>query len=232
MRKAVLLAVVIFFVAMTASSQIRPTLYGGGGLGLPSSGQLSDWWKTGPNFGGSFGIRINPMFEISARFHYNSFPVDEPTFRKIFVDSLLQVIEDLGYQIPPELLEEFLSVLKIEGPTMKLIEFGVDVRFFIPIGENGGPFRPFLLAGAGGTQKSLGNITASFFGESITGSAQDILPVPDETGISFCFGGGFNYMFAPMIGMYIEGRYNILMVDPENYGWFQARGGLCLEFGG
>ncbi len=227
MRKALLLMALVTFMATTASSQIKPTLYGGGGLSIPSSGGLSDFWLMGPNLGGSFGIKINPMFEITARFNYNSFPVDGPEFKRFIIDSLAQ---ESGISFPPDIIDEIIDMTIMKGASMKLFEYGVDVRFFIPVRGDQTNVKPFLLVGAGSTQRSLEDVTFSFVDTSVTLPADTL--IPKESGGSFCFGGGFNSMFSPSVGLYIEGRYNILMVDPKNYGWFQFRGGLIFQFGG
>lgn len=214
MKKVVFAVALMFILTVGANAQIKPVAYAGGGVGMPMSGELSDYWKMGINFGGAFGIQISPMFELTARLHFNPFPIDADEFRDILE-------AEIGMPIPDE--------VEIDGPTMKLMEIGLDARLYIPTGGPESPFKLFVVGGVGSTQRSLGDITVSYMDESETMSGEDLLP--KESGGSFCFGGGFGYDFDPMIGMYMEGRYVMLMVDPENYGWLQLRAGIKFTFG-
>ena len=104
-----------------------------------------------------------------------------------------------------------------------------DARLYIPVGPPEGQFKLFVVGGFGSTQRSLGDVTVSFMGESETVEMEEYFP--KESGGSFCFGGGFGYDFSTMAGMFMEGRYVMLMVDPENYGWLQLKAGIKFTFG-
>jgi hypothetical protein len=223
MKKIILAVALVFILAFSANAQIKPVAYAGGGISMPTSGKvlidyyvvnLSDFWKMGPNFGGAFGIQIGTMFELTARIHFNPFPIDKDEFR-----ALLEA--EFGMPLP--------SGVEIDGPTMKLMEIGLDARFFIPVGAPETPFKIFIVGGVGSTQRSIGDVTVSYMGESETIPGEEL--ADKESGGTFCFGGGFGYDFTPMIGMYMEGRYVTVMADPENYGWLQLRGGIKFAFG-
>ena len=209
MKKLAIVLVVVMALALSASAEngatkMKPVLYVGGGLGMPISPDFyKDYWKMGIGFGGGLGVQINPSLEVIGKFYYNSFGAD---WDAIF--------------------GPLASLVTIEGLDFQVMEFGADVKYLFNA-KAGTPFAPFLVLGVGASSVSFSDVTVSAEGvEEVT--------VPsgiDESAISLSAGVGFDYMFSPKAGIWVETRYMMIATEGESTAYLPIRVGLKVLFG-
>jgi len=145
----------------------------------------------------------------------------------------------VGAQITPyiEVVGKFfyntfpLDIPDVEGITtdggdFQFIEFGADAKYLFDMGPES-KIAPFLLAGFGATNVKITDFTVSGDGETIT------IPFGDysETKIALAVGGGFDYMFSPKAGLWVEGRYAIVLTEGDSFGYLPIRAGVKVLFG-
>ncbi|UCE24145.1 MAG: outer membrane beta-barrel protein [Candidatus Zixiibacteriota bacterium] len=113
-----------------------------------------------------------------------------------------------------------------DGGDLRFMEFGADVKYIFTVGPDS-PVGPFLLAGAGMANVKVTDFTVSGDGETNT------IPFGDysETKFALAFGGGFDYMFSPKAGMWVEGRYALVLTEGDSFGYFPIRVGVKLLLG-
>lgn len=199
----VLVVLLILVVSASAQNEIKPVFYAGGGLGMPSSpSAFSDFWKTGFGFGGGLGAQFSRNLEVIGKFFYNTFPMDGDA-----------------------LLEGFTGIT-IDGGEFKVMEFGADVKYMFSTGPES-PFAPFFVAGLGLANVKVGDVTLSDPEESVT------IPFGDysETKFALSGGAGFDYMFAPKAGLWVEARYALVFTEGESTGYLPLRAGVKVLFG-
>ena len=113
-----------------------------------------------------------------------------------------------------------------DGGSFQFMEFGADVKYIFTVGPDS-PVGPFLLAGAGMTNLKISDFTVS-------GDLVDFtIPFSEysETKFALAFGGGFDYMFSPKAGLWVEGRYALVMTEGDSFGYFPIRVGVKLLLG-
>lgn len=223
MKKMLLTSVIILVFAVTGSAQTKMAGYLGGGVNMPMSPDVfKDENKMGIGFFGSFGAEVNPMFEILGRVGYNMYSVDEEGIEATFT----AMVEAYGYTV-----DEF----SLDGGKIKMIEFGVDVKFKIPMGETGSAFQPYLVAGPGMVNLSRDDVTVSFtITDPLGGSADttDVLVTEGVTKFGANFGAGFTYLFTPTVGAFVDARYAMIFTEGETTAYLPIRGGVAFLFGG
>lgn len=122
-----------------------------------------------------------------------------------------------------------LDVPEVEGVTvdggdLQFIEFGADVKYLFTTGPDS-PFGPFLLFGLGMTNVKITDLTVS--GGDITIGLQGV----SETKFALALGGGFDYMFSPKAGLWVEGRYAMVLTEGDSFGYMPIRAGVKLLLG-
>jgi opacity protein-like surface antigen len=209
MKKLLIVIVLVLLCAAPgwAQNKIKPIIYVGGGLGMPLSPTLfSDYWKMGFGFGGGLGLQFNPQVEIIGRFHYNTFPLDD--------DKLLS---DAGVSG---------SSVTIDGLDFQSLEFGVDLKYIFKMAAES-KFKPYMVTNVGFANVKFTDVTITGDGGSITLPASSI----SETDFTFAPGLGFDYMFAPKVGMWIDVRYALVLTEGETTSYLPIKAGLKLELG-
>jgi len=206
----VVAALLALSTMVTAQSQVKPVFFAGGGMGMPLAPSFfSDYWKMGYGFGGGAGVQINPSIEITGKVFYNTFTFDGDKFLKEF---------SLG---------EDVSGITIDGLDFKAIEFGVDFKYILLANQPEAKFRPFMVVGAGMANIKFDDVT-------ITGDSESVmLPTGAFSETDFAIGGGagFDYMFAPKTGVWLEARVNVIMTEGESTTYLPIRAGVKFLFG-
>ena len=206
MKRLILVAVFLLaFVATSAAQQqMKPVIYVGGGIGMPMGPTVfKDYWKMGIGFGGGVGLQFNPQMEVIAKFYYNSFGFD---WDKIIGGA---------------------TGVSGDGLDFQAIEFGGDVKYTFGSGGASAPLKPFFIVGVGFAQ-------AKFTDGSVTGGTVTV-PIStggySETKIAFSGGAGFDYMFSPKMGFWLEGRFAMIATSGESTTYLPIRAGLKFMLG-
>ena len=216
MRKAIavtLLMVILSSASVALAGEKKPAFYVGGGLSMPMSPQLlSDNWKTGFSGTGRVGFALSPALELGASVGFNSFPMDNAKLVAMFE-------EELGEPIP--------SGVTVDGFGFKTLEFLADIKYVFGATAEAKPFSPYMLVAFGMTKSSFGDITVSGGGLSVS------VPVPGSTtDLTMGFGAGFQYMFSPKVGFWVDGKYMMIMTEGESTAHLPIRAGLKFMVGG
>jgi len=200
----VVAALLALSTMVTAQSQVKPVVYLGGGLGMPlSPSAFSDYWKMGYGFGGGVGIQINPSIELIGKVFYNTFPFD--------ADKIL----------------EGTTGITIDGFDLKFLEFGVDFKYLLMANQPEAKFKPFMIVGVGMTNIKISDLTISGGGESYTFPLGEI----SETKPSLGGGAGFDYMFSPKAGIWMDVRVHVVMTEGDSFTYLPVRAGVKFLFG-
>ncbi len=137
----------------------------------------------------------------------------------------IEVVGKVFYNTFPMDLPDIEGVTT-DGGDLKFLEFGADVKYLFTMGPDS-PFGPFLLFGTGLTNIKISDFTASGADTTIT------VPLGDfsETKFALAIGGGFDYMFSPKAGIWVEGRYAMVLTEGDSFSYFPIRAGLKVLFG-
>jgi opacity protein-like surface antigen len=206
MKKLILVSVFLLAFAATsaAQQQMKPVFYAGGGLCMPIGPTFfKDYWKTGIGFGGGVGLQFNPQIEVIAKFYYNTFGLDW--------DKLLA-----GY-----------SGVTCDGLDFQAIEFGADFKYMMAAGGEGAPFKPFFIAGVGFAQAKFTDLTVTGDTSTVIFPASSI----SETKVAISAGAGFDYMFSPQMGFWLEGRFAMIATSGESTTYLPFRAGIKFLIG-
>ncbi|MEE9443468.1 MAG: outer membrane beta-barrel protein [candidate division Zixibacteria bacterium] len=211
MKKAILGMVVFVIFATTGMAQTKMSGYIGGGLGVPMSPSgFTDEHNMGPNFMGGLGFELSPSLELVCRVGYNMFPINEDA-----------IMTELEAELGP------LPGVSIDGGTFKVLAFGADLKVNFQSSGDEANMAPFIVLGLGMASTSFSDVTVSLGGMGIT------VPVDaSETNFALNFGAGFNYMFSPSTGLFVDGRYCIILTEDESVSYLPIRAGLKFNFGG
>lgn len=206
MKKVLLASVIILVFAVTGSAQPKIAAYAGGGLSMPMGPtEFKDSNKMG--FGGfaAIGYEVNPSFEVVGHFGYNSNSAD--------IDGLKEQYSQI-------------TDLELYGGDVKIIEFGVDVKFNIPMGETGSAFKPYLVGGPGMANVKIDSM-------NIKGGGYEFA-VPDQstTKAAANVGAGFTYMFTPTVGGFLDARFAMVFTEGDTWSYLPIRAGITFKFGG
>ena len=200
----VVAALLALSTMVTAQSQVKPVVYVGGGLALPLSPEgFSDGWKMGYGFGGGVGIQLDPSMELIGKVFYNTFPLDD--------DKLL----------------EGTTGITVDGGDFQFLEFGADFKYILMANAPDAKFKPFLIGGLGMTNIKVSDFTIAGDGESV------MFPFGDysETKFSLGAGAGFDYMFSPKAGVWLEARVHVVMTEGDSFTYLPVRAGVKFLFG-
>jgi len=216
MRKAIAVTMFVLILAAagtTLAGELKPAAYVGGGLNVPMAPEtFTDFWKMG--FGGTarFGLEIAPPIELGASFSYNNFPFDG--------DKLLAYAERIsGEDLPAD--------AAVDGASMTALEFLADVKYVFGAGEVANPFAPYMMALLGMTSVSFEDITVTAADSSATLDLSDV----GETDFTIGFGAGFQYMFSPTVGFWLDGKYMVILTEGESTSHLPIRAGIKFLFG-
>ncbi|UCD16624.1 MAG: outer membrane beta-barrel protein [Candidatus Zixiibacteriota bacterium] len=212
MRKALLLTIVLLaFVSSSFAQGTKPALYLGGGLGLNMGpDEFKDYWKMGINFGGGVGIEVTPNFEILGSVYYNNFPMDE--------DEMIKLVEAI-IGVP-------VVGLGIEGGSTRILELMVNGKFNIPTGDEASSFSPYLLGGVGFGSLSFSDVTATYEGDSETLEIDE-----SATDIALNIGGGVSFEVGPKVGIFVEGRFVMVLTEGDSTTYLPVRAGVKIKLG-
>lgn len=212
MKKILILAVVLLALSSIASAQtesagIKPIVYVGGGIALPLSPDMfKDYWKLGYGFGGGVGIEVTPGVEVIGRVFYNTFPLDD---EKLLADA--EAPEGVG----------------IDGADLRFIEFGLDGKYILMADQPDAKLRPFLAVGLGMANVKVTEVTITGDGEAITPPLGDL----STTEFALNGGAGFDYMFSPKTGFWMDARVTVVLTEGDSMTYLPVRAGLKFVFG-
>ena len=203
-----LAALLVLASAVAAQAQVKPVVYAGGGISTPMAPDFfSDYWGMGYNVGGGLGIQINPSIEVTGSVFFNSFPLDDE-----------KLIEDAGASG---------EGVTVDGLDFQSLEFGIDLKYILMASNPDAKFLPYLTVGAGMSNVKFTDVTVTGGDDSITLPAGDM----SETDFALNGGAGFNYMFSPKAGIWVEGRYTVVMTEGDSMQYIPVRAGVKLLFG-
>jgi hypothetical protein len=209
-----LVLVVLISAATVLGGETKPAIYLGGGMSMPSSpSTFSDYWKTG--YGGLVSVAFGTQkgVEVAFTFGYTQFPINS--------DKIIAYAEDmLGETVPAD--------ATIDGFDTKALEILADVKYIFGAAEGGKPFGPFVLASAGMTNLSFSDGTVTGDGETRTADMSDISSTKLTAGV----GAGFQYMFKPKTGFWVDARYMMITTEGETTSHIPIRAGIKVLFGG
>jgi len=192
MKKTFYLVIALVLVfALTGSAQVpsKPfNIYAGGGLTAPSAPDLfKDTHKNGFHATAGLGFNAYPFIQLVGKVEYHTMSMDWDEIRTL--DALI----DAG----------------TEGGKKNIWMYGVDARF--SLGAPGAPFKPFGLAGVGFASISQSDITTVLNPADVEAYDFD-----NETKFYFNLGGGIEFQAAPMITLFLQGRYVNIKQDGDN----------------
>ena len=78
------------------------------------------------------------------------------------------------------------------------------------------------------TSVSVSDFTMSYEGDSETLDMSDA----GSTDLTFGFGAGFDYMFGPTTGLWVDAKYMIISTEGESTTHMPLRAGIKFLFGG
>ena len=208
MRKLLFLTAAFLLLTGLAfgQSSIKPVIYAGGGISMPlSPSTFSDYWKMGLGGGGGIGIQINPNLELIGKVFYTTFGLDAD-----------KIIKEAG-----------ATGASIDGGDFNVVEFGLDIKYIFASSNPEAKFKPFIIAGLGMGSWKFTAATVSGGGSSITLPFSAI----NETDFALSGGAGFDMMFSPKMGVWLDVRYTMLMMEGESTGYAPIRAGLKMILG-
>lgn len=205
-RVLIIMAVLLVFaVSASAQSQIKPAIYAGGGLSMPvGPDAFKDYWKMGMGFGGGVGLGFTPYLEVIGKFYFNQFAFDGDQF-----------LSDLG-----------VTGYTIDGFDFRALEFGADVKYMFSTAE-GAPFKPYGIVGLGMANIKITDVTITGDGETL------VLPMGDISETKFMLNGGvgFDYMFSPKAGLWVDARYATILTEGDAMSYIPIRAGVKILLG-
>lgn len=136
----------------------------------------------------------------------------------------------IGFQLSPNMevgvrvaYTKFSLDIPIDvGIDLKALAFLADIKFY-PGSATEATFKPYVSGTVGVTQAKLGlGILAGLAGtEEVT-----------ETKPAFGFGAGFDYMFSPTAGLWVDAKYMFVTLEGESLKHVPLRAGVKFMFGG
>jgi|GEM_PF-1985767 len=229
MRKlcVVFCVMLVFVMGGTAlAGEMKPSVSLGGQLAMPM-GDFGDLWKMGFGGNGRFGMQFSPKLEAGVTVGYSSLSFDE--------DGALIAMGLAEY-------EEYLDLLGItvgaSGGDMTMIEIISDIKFFIPVGTEDAPFKPYLTGVAGINMVSIDDLSMEFASTVLGMSVSFDIPAGDKTAAIFGVGAGFEYMFSPKAGFWVDAKYMLsnlkiaVIASEYDVQYLPIRAGVKIMFGG
>lgn len=121
--------------------------------------------------------------------------------------------------------DEIPSTITLDGGKLKFLAFGVDGKYMFAKSESGTGFVPYFITGVGMTNAKLEETTVSGGGY--------IFPFPEvsETKMALNIGAGFDYMFSPKAGLWLDGRLEMVMTEGDSFVMLPFRAGLKFVMG-
>ena len=209
---AVSIGLLVCLLASTAvAGEMKPAVYVGGGVNMPM-GDWSDFWKMGFGGSGRLAFEVAPAIEIGATFGYTAFPFDDDKFIEWVEANWGDVAEDA----------------EVEGLDVNAMEFLADIKYKFGVGPEAKAFAPYMMAVFGMTQLSFDDATVTEGGETQTIDMSAL----SATDLTLGFGAGFEYMFSPKAGLWVDGKYMVIMTEGESTSHLPIRAGLKFMFGG
>ncbi len=114
----------------------------------------------------------------------------------------------------------------IDGADFRALEFGADVKYIFTTAE-GAPFKPYFIAGAGMANVKFTDATVTGGDETVTIPMGGI----SETDFTLCGGAGFDYMFSPKAGLWVEARYATILIEGDATSYIPIRAGVKILLG-
>jgi len=190
---------------LTAQAQYdnKTAYYINSGLSIPSAPDgFSDWYKVGFNFGGGISYPLTDVFSLRGYYAFNSFKFDEDPF-----------LEDFG-----------LSGLGIEidGGSFTIIQGTANLKISLPTSPDS-KANPYFTGGIGFMRSSIGDITATFVGGSLSQDGDS------ETAFSIDFGAGLDITINGKTALFFEGTYTIGFTEDESTQYFPIRIGIIFH---
>jgi hypothetical protein len=196
-------ALVFFLCASSAFAQMSKSLTLGGGMSFLQSPDIyKDYWKRGIVGSAGLGLGLIPGLSIHGVIEYNKFPLDEDKIRDLFR------LFDIDYDI--------------EGKDISVISFFAMGKLSLLLSMPGSS--PYVIGGVGYVHASLGDVTIT--GTSEGDKKEDFA---NESATAVTFGGGFDFKFAPRIGVFLEGRYVKAFTDGDDFAYFPLKIGLNIS---
>lgn len=235
MRKlcVVFCVMLVFVLGGTAlAGEMKPSVSLGGQLAMPM-GDFGDAWKMGFGGNGRFGLQFGPKFEAGLTLGYNSVPLDEDGVLDVFLGDFRELLGMAGVTV------------SASGADMTMLEVLADFKFFIPAGAEGSAFKPYLTGTAGMVSVSIDDLDFTLEAPGLPDITETI-PSGSESAAVFGIGAGFEYMFSPKVGFWLDGKYmlsslkiQMMTLTLSGYGvtemdvaYLPIRAGVKIMFGG
>jgi len=235
---SVVVALVLSSSAMAGDTKLSVGL--GGQLGMPMA-DFGDAWEMGFGGCGRIGLEVSPQLEVGLTLSYGSLGLDTDGLINASFGALAELLEGAGATFTSE----------AEGGDITIFGVHSDIRFFIPVGAENAPFRPYLTASGGLTSLSIDEFTClaeaefedvTIFEAAILGRSES------KSAASFGAGAGFEYMFSPTVGFWADAQYILTTVKIQipaisattfreytieyTVGYLPVRAGVKFMFGG
>ena len=217
---SIVMALTLAGAAMAGDMRLSASL--GGELAMPVA-DFGNIWDMGVGGNGRIGLEVSPKLEIGLTVSYSSLGTN--------IDGLID--ETIGPLL--SYLEGFNATVDVGGEGGDLSMFGVlsDVRFFIPVGAEDAPFRPYLTASGGLLNVSIDDITLAFEAEvmGIPFAADTATAASaSESAVAFGAGGGFEYMFSPTVGIWVDAKFMLTNLKIQIPGYNENIQPVVMEF--
>lgn len=221
MKKSIILALGILLAAGLAAAQDHHfSVYLGGGVGVPMSSELKDTWKAGAVYEIGIGYVLQPNLEIFAKFSSSHFRPDKDNFVDVMFNYLLeQTGEDHNIN----------NMSFGGGGDINYYSIVAGAKYYIPAVQSGGVFNPYFIGSAGLTKQRIVDPELVFY--------EDLLYLKlnmgsDEFGFLGNAGAGIDFNFGSGFNIFVEGKYALHFVDPENTQSFPLTAGFKIALGG
>ena len=201
MKKLIILLAVLLAMAASGFAQGKLSFYGGGGMGMPISPKAI---KDHWGMGFNAGGGIGYMVQPKIEL------IGRFTFNTFPLDAD-KYETDFG--------------LKYEGWDFRVLQFEADIKYFFtpPVDES--PFRPFSIIGIGMSNITYTDRTLKSGTETISRGYSD------ATKLSLDAGLGFDYMFSPKFGMFLDARLAIVLTEGDSFGYIPLKAGIKIALG-
>lgn len=223
MNRLFVVMCVMLILALSGTAlagETKPAIYVGGGMSLPMGPQVfSDFWKSGFGGSGGFALQVSPAIEIGGTLGYSKFPFDD--------DAVLAYFGLSDFQLPGLNIDVSFSGLDIT--TLEFLAYG---KYMFTVGAEGSRFKPYMVATGGMTKMSTDELSATVtISGLIDTSFTETAPSMSTTDFTIGFGAGFEYMFSPKAGFWLDGKYMVILTEGESTSYLPIRAGLKFMFG-
>lgn len=136
-----------------------------------------------------------------------------------FTEGVLAVRYD-RFALDAEAYTDMLGAgFSVDGGTLSVLSGSVNLKVNPPVP---GPLSPYAIGGVGVYRSTTGELTVSGGGGSVTPG------IEGETDLGVNLGVGLSFNVVPLIDLFIEPQYVIILSDGDNMTYYPVRVGLAL----